>query len=207
MYDTKNLKPDLERTLQNSIKNPPVSIGLDAIRQAYSDKIWVVGGYINTMAASLIDNKKRVPKDVDLLLKYKVDFDKIPTPQNWYRTSSGAGALKFKKGDDMIDIWSLADIPRFLERNMKMTLRNYLNTVPLTIQSIAYDIDNKKIYGDIGMCSIKLQSVGVNDMVTLEAHAIRKGISISDYIGNKANSLGFTALIPSDDVDCAFSSP
>ncbi len=183
----------IEEAVGVACKNYPCDVAFEALRTTYQGKFWVVGGFITSIAIPLLHGYSvNHHTDLDLLLAEEVDYDQIPTMDGWERTESFFGSLRFKKGEDQVDIWSLSDVVVFQERGLDQTIENYLETVPLTTQSLVYDPEEKKLLGPMGLKALETRTVRINDRREILGASWR---TVEDYIKNKAGNIGFTPII------------
>ena len=91
-----------------------------------------------------------------------------------------------------IDIVPLTEINSVILRGLAPTIENYLTGVPLTIQSLAYNIDTKELIGDVGIKALQTKIVAINDLKQLQIAARKRNQTPEEYISIKAKSLGFT---------------
>jgi hypothetical protein len=93
-----------------------------------------------------------------------------------------------------IDIVKLSDVVALSSRTLAPTIQSYLDTVPLTVQSIAYDLREQRIIGEAGIDSLLNRRVGVRHMNTAKAY--KNNGDVNTLIQSKAAELGFDAVIP-----------
>jgi len=93
--------------------------------------------------------------------------EKIITPlklgNDWGLRKTKHGNPKLKKGGFVIDLIALDNIHSIKRRKLKPNINNYLNGVPLTIQSLAFDVNKNILWGRIGIKSILTKTVGINN--------------------------------------------
>lgn len=183
----------IEQVLEQATHQYPVDVVLEAIREVYGGKLWIVGGFISSIAIPLLYNYKvSHHTDLDILLAESIDYNKIDMPKEWIKEKTFFGSPRFKKDNDQVDIWCLTEIETIKKRRLKPILDSYLKTVPLTSQAIAYDIKERKIYGDIGLKSLETRTVEANDIEELHNASWR---SAEDYLIKKAEKLKFTPIL------------
>lgn len=71
------------------------------------------------------------------------------------------------------------------------TIADYIRTAPLTIDALALDIENRKLWGDAGKQAILDKSVDVNNLDHLTYKSFLARLSAQDYIKAHAERLGF----------------
>jgi len=191
------VRKTIEEVMAESMDDPILRTGLEAIRKAYDKKIWLVGGFISDKAIQrLYGDATPCPKDVNLMLDRILDLGMIATPPGWYRTKTNFGNLRFKKESDQIDIWCLPGMKATGLPGHELTIEEYLDRVPLTIQSLAYDLEEGRILGSVGIDSIAERTVGVLSAIDAQEAASKRGQTIEQYLQIKAKKIGFYAELP-----------
>lgn len=95
-----------------------------------------------------------------------------------------------------VDYIPLRSIYSISLRQIEPTIEHYLTGVPLTIQSIAYDVDENRIIGEIGIDALQRRLVKVNDLSFAKYYSKKKNKPLQEIIREKADALGFTAIFP-----------
>ena len=132
--------------------------------------------------------------DLDFVIEYPVsDFD---LPYGWKADKNRFANPKLVNGKNQIDYVPITNIYSIIKRKLAPTIENYLTGVPLKIQSIAYDIQQNKIVGEIGIETLKRRVVEVNNLLFAEYAAKKKGQSLKEMILEKAESLKFRPIFP-----------
>lgn len=168
---------------------------LDIVKKNSSGKIWLIGGFVYRTIASQLYGLKKFDADLDFIIENPVnDFD---LPSGWKIDVNRFGNIKLVNGNKHIDYVPLNNIHSIIQRKIEPTIENFLVCVPLTIQSIVYDIDDNKIIGEIGMSAIQKRVIEVNDLSFAEYAAKNKNKSLREMIQEKADSLGFAPIFPS----------
>jgi len=90
-----------------------------------------------------------------------------------------------------IDLISIRDLSEVREGNLPVSIEGYLKNVPLSIQSIAMDVDRCEIFGKVGADSINEKYVWINNQKAMNDYAKFKGINVDRYVQVKADSIGF----------------
>lgn len=93
-----------------------------------------------------------------------------------------------------IDYIPLNTVNSIERRGLDFTIENFLTGTPFTIQSMAYDVGNGKLVGDVGLKALKEKSFGINNLEQAEIFAEKKGMSVSELIEKKAASMGFRVV-------------
>jgi hypothetical protein len=159
---------------------------LKIVQKNSSGKIWAAGGFIFRNLASAIHNlPKPTFKDYDFVVE-KINKE-LDLEENMGFTLNTFGSIKIKNGPITIDVWEPEDV--YLATDP--TIENYLKTVSLNIQSIAYSIKNNKVLGDIGLKAVLDKKIMINNPQKLKYYTDKKGITIENYIDQKIKSWGF----------------
>ncbi len=167
---------------------------VDIIKGNSSGKAWLVGGFVYRTIASQLYGLSNPIVDFDFIIQDSInDFN---LPPGWRVIINAYGNPKFVNGKKKIDYVPLSSVYSILRRQVEPTIENYLTGVPLTIQSIAYDVDEEKVIGEIGINAVQKRVVGVNNLPLAEYAAKRKNKSLRAMIQEKADGLGFTPIFP-----------
>ncbi|HEY1074849.1 MAG TPA: hypothetical protein VGE59_04115 [Patescibacteria group bacterium] len=160
-------------------------------------KTWIIGGFIYRNLASCLYGTRPVTSDMDFIV------EQIPTkpslPDSWNHTVNHFGNPKYSRDGLSLDVVPLTNIHSIRTNKLAPTIENYLLGVPLTIQSIAYDIETKEIIGDVGITSLLQKVVSVNNSEELHYLAQKYKRSMNSYISEKASSLCFTSKLISSE--------
>lgn len=154
-------------------------------------KIWLIGWLVyDTIVHQLYRNTpEKDLRDIDIIVEHpKTNF---VLPPGWTVEYNRFWNPKFVCGTKKIDYIPLEHIFSILQRKLAPTIENYLLWVPLSIQSIAYDITDKKIIGDIGIKAIENKTVEVLDKQLALYAAEKKWISLQEMIREKSEGLWF----------------
>ena len=100
----------------------------------------------------------------------------------------------FLRGNLRIDLNYLLNFHSIVSRNLTPTIENYLTGAPLTVQSIAYDLDDEEIIiGNKWTNSILRKLVEVNNLKEAKYEAKLSNVSIERLVEQKAEELGFAS--------------
>lgn len=160
-----------------------------AVRTIASGNIWLMGGSVYRTIATQLYGVNKPLVDFDFLVGSVHDCAEIP---DWKTIRNRYGNPKLVNGALSIDVVPLHSDHSILRRQLAPTIENFLTGTPLTVQSIVYSFDEKKIYGTIGKAAISSRVVAVNDMAQAKHYAAQKGIPLREVILQKAHSLGFS---------------
>jgi len=176
--------------LSGAQKSNEFSEALDIISNNSSGNIWLIGGYVYRTIASELYGLKTPFVDLDFIVESpSSDFN---LPKGWNVLYNRYDGPKLVNGSKEIDIVPLDDIHSIINRNLEPTIKNYLTGTPLTIQSIAYDILNNRVIGNIGINAIKEKTIGILNLHFALYASQKKGKSLDTYILDKAKDLKFT---------------
>lgn len=160
--DSKELSQLLARAL---LKNEGYLEALDVVKKNSRGKIWLIGGGVYKTLLNLLYGDNFKTKDWDFIAERLVE---APRFECWEVMKSGFGNPKLKKGDFYVDLVPLDNIHSIKERGLEPNIDNYLSGTPLTIQSIAFDVDEHSILGEVGLRSVLTRTVGVNNRAAHE---------------------------------------
>ncbi len=180
---------ELENVLKKSLSGSRLYQEiLGIVRQNSKGRIWLIGGWVyRTLAHNLYDCESPI-KDFDFI----VEKIKIPLQflRGWQETKTNFGSPRLKKDNVCIDIVPLNNIYFIKNQSLEPNIENFLNGTPLTIQSIAFDVTDQILIGNIGIKSILNKTVGVNNQKEYDYAKSIYGdrFSVKRYV----NDLGFT---------------
>lgn len=155
-------------------------------------RVWIIGGTVYRNIAHAWYGLEAGKKDFDFIVERLSNVEALP---GWQITTTRFGSPRMKSRELSIDIIPLQDVVNIKKKNLPVTIDSYINTTPLTIQSIAYDLSKKELIGDVGINALKTRTVGVHDYEIAKSYADQLGITVNDLVLEKANSLGFTPLL------------
>lgn len=166
----------------------------DIVKKNSFGKAWLIGGFVYRTIASQLYGLPKPDVDLDFIVENHVsDFD---LPDGWAVNLNRYGNPKFVYGKKQIDFVPLKNIYSILQRNLEPTIENYLTGVPFTIQSIAFDVYDCLIIGEVGIAALKKRIVEVNNLSNAKYSAQKKNKALTVLIQEKADSLGFSAIFP-----------
>ena len=150
-------------------------------------KIYLVGSYIYKKITNGVNASV---KDIDFVVDELITD--IVLPEDWKLQKNIFGHPRFVKSQKKIDPIQLTKHIYIIRKGLAPTLENYLKAIPLNVQSIAYDIDEDRLIGEVGFDAIKKRTVKLNN----PEHArycckYFHAFSINDMIIRVANSLEF----------------
>ncbi len=167
---------------------------LRIVQQNSRGRIWVIGGFVYRSLARELYGTPMPACDYDFMVE-----EMEPTlhlPEGWEERKNSHGNPKLMSGNITIDLIPLHNLWYFVQHGIEPTLKKYLQRTPLTIQSIAYDTVDKKVLGEIGEKALYEKTVAVHDLEVATYLTQLKGKTIQQLVQEKADSLGFTAVLP-----------
>lgn len=165
--------------------------------------IWVIGGLVyRNIVNGLYGKRGDEVYDFDFIVENPVSFEQIKLPQGWQIIRTGLGEPRFVNEHKQIDLVALdnsvnpPEIKNLPKMDTTEKLENYFRRVPLNIQALAYDTDNQKVVGNVGIRAIKDKKIRVNNIDECINFCKRRKISIREFINRKINASGFEAVFP-----------
>jgi len=169
---------------------------VDIVRRNSKGKLWLIGSFVYGTLAHILYDSKAPKADFDFVVEKPVL--NFVLPQGWKVSMSRFWNPKFTKGDKSIDYVPLENVYSICSRKLKPTIENYLKGVPMTVQSIAFDVNESRIIGDVGIYAVTHKTVRVHNLEFAIYAAQKKNIPLDQMIQRKAAELGFTPqLTPS----------
>ncbi|MDP3999419.1 MAG: hypothetical protein Q8P76_02400 [bacterium] len=146
----------------NLSKNEVYLEALRIIRKNSNGAIWLIGSGVYKTLLNLLYNNHYVIKDWDFIV------EKITTPlkleNGWVAGETKHGNPKLKKDGLVMDLIALNNIHSITKRGLEPDIKHYLSGVPLTIQSIAFNVDQKILIGEAGIESLLNKTIGINNL-------------------------------------------
>jgi|GEM_PF-6336566 len=124
--------------------------------------LWLIGSGVYKMLLNGVFEEEFNIKDWDFIAE-RIIYP-LSLESSWKVSETKHGNPKLKKDDLILDLVALDNIISIKERGLVPSISNYLSGTPLTIQSIAFDLIERKLIGDVGIKSIIDRTVGINDM-------------------------------------------
>lgn len=174
--------------------NREIEEALNIARGNSRGRIWLIGGAVyRSIVGPLYRQSLPVP-DVDIVVEEMTS--KLRLPPGWQKEKNSFGNYKLLKGAQEIDLIPLSTITYFLRKDIYPSMENFLSATPLNIQSLFYDLETKRVLGEVGINAILEKCVAVHNVEEAEYYCKLKKISLHDLIHDKARSLGFTPRYP-----------
>ncbi len=163
---------------------------VEIIRKSSKGKAWLIGGFV---FRSIIQDLYGIPMSKDVDLDFIIEKPaEIKVPTNWKIGKNSYNNPKLIGPNYEIDYVPLNNIHSIIRRGLDPTIENFLSGTPLNIQSIAYDIIDNAVVGNIGIQSISQKVIAVNNLEQAEHRAKLKGITLADLITDISNQLKFS---------------
>lgn len=162
---------------------------VEIVRKNSSGNLWIIGGFVYRTIVQRLYGVERGNVDLDFLISSPTP--ELQLPDGWKIEINHFGNPRFVRGKTMIDYIPLSTVYYPLSFGCEPTVENVFAFAPLNIQAIAYDFDRDRIIGERGIDAIERKMVEMNHPVCLAECAKRKGMSVQDFIEQKARSVGF----------------
>lgn len=179
------------------VDNPYFLHGVEIARANSTGDLWVIGGFVYRHLAAELFHSKVFPSDIDFVASGPKP-KKLHIPRGWDVNLNHYGTPKFKYSSQRnrysIDVSSMIGWDSIVRRNLQPTIENVLTGTPLTIQSIAYNVETEEIVGDIGINAILCKEVRVNNQIQADYYSMSRNISLGEFVKKKASSVGFTPI-------------
>lgn len=182
---------NLSKHFYNAVKNSvEFNESISLVTTNCQGSAWLIGGFVVRNIADSLYGAGKPEVDLDFIVE--CPLDDMVLPSNWRKSFNRYGNLKLVKENGVsIDFVPLQSIHSIVRRELPATIENFLTGTPLTVQSIAYDINEHEIIGDIGTEALITKTVAVNDAQQAEIYARKKEKSVSDIVQEKSQELGF----------------
>jgi hypothetical protein len=166
---------------------------IEIARANSGGNIWIIGGFVFRNLAAALYSGVEYHSDIDLVSDIALNTE-LRCPIGWSMRKNSYGTPKFERGDYSIDLSSLVGWSSIERRKLRSSITNALSGTPLTVQSIAYDVQRQQILGEIGINAVVSRTVAVNNREQAEIYAERKKKPLRQIISEKAQALGFTPI-------------
>jgi len=152
------------------------------------DNVWLVGGMVYRNLAYCLYGIRPPRVDFDFLVECPTS--ELFLPPGWRMRKNRHGNPKLKRRGLKIDFMLLENFT--LGSGYKIrSFDEYLSSVPLTIQSIGYNIVTGELRGEVGIAAIETKTVAVNNVEEAKIKASRLFTSVNRLVKRKAKSLNF----------------
>jgi hypothetical protein len=186
------MKKSLADKFQPFLENLTFKDVLDLVKQNSQGKIWIIGGFLYKNLASALYNIPPYEYDIDFIVEHKnKELKKVDGWEIQTNRYANPNYVNDKCKMSFTDIHKAIRISGF--RNP--TILDFILDTPLNIQSIAYDISNNSLVGDLGISALKEKVVRINNMAQAEFYAKRKNKTLEEIVSDKAGELGFQMML------------
>jgi hypothetical protein len=173
---------------------------VEIVRNNCRGQFWLIGGMVYRTLTSMLYGVARPEIDLDFIVSSP--NKKFNLPDGWRVERNRFGTFKLINSDGLaIDFVPLKDVFSIKARNLEPTIDNFLTGVPLDIQSIAFDVENEVVIGNLGLSALLRKMVRVVSLPLLKFTAKNKEMTPKEYARNIADSLEFGLLLPKELVD------
>jgi hypothetical protein len=176
-------------------ENPLAQERLDealALVRPNSQGLYVIGGFVYRNILSTMGRKELPEKvDIDFCARSHSPFSNLG---RWVMNPGRYGGFKFvnRVNKHVVDFTECSDFFRFIGKSSEdIGIYDVLETTPLNIQSIAYDVERGIVIGEKGKKALVDRVVRVNDQEEFEFECQMAGADAEAYLILKAESLGF----------------
>jgi len=183
----KNLSKIYSHFLKNSKEYREI---MKIVKLNNKGKSWLIGGFVYRNLANLL-YKTPVKKDSDIDVIMENQPKKFRSMKSWKINRNFFGNPKFVNGSNRLDLIPLASIYHFKTQNIKPTIKNYLKVTRYSVESIAFDIQNKKLIGPIGIKSLLERKIAINNLTSAKLSFHHRNVSVKKLLLEKAKSLNF----------------
>jgi hypothetical protein len=173
---------------------------VEIVRNNCQGQFWLIGGMVYRTLASMLYGAAKPEIDLDFIVSRP--NKKFDLPDGWRVERNRFGTDKLVSLNGLkIDFVPLEDVFSIKARNLEPTIDNFLTGVPLDIQSIAFDVENEVVIGNLGFSALLTKMVRVVSLPLLKFAAKNKEMTPKKYAQNIADSLEFGLLLPKELVD------
>jgi hypothetical protein len=186
---------DITQAFLSDVKNNEEFLeALEIVKKNSAGKLWLIGGFVYRTITSQLYRLPKTKVDLDFIVEYPVSNFELPN--GWRIDENRFGNPKLVNDKKQIDYVPLGNIYSIIQRQIQPTIDNFLKNVPLTVQSIVYNVQENIIIGDVGINALKKRVVEVNDLYFAEYAAKKKNKSLQEMIKEKATELDFIPIFP-----------
>lgn len=162
---------------------------ISIVKSNSKGKIYLIGGSVSRTLASKLYGSKIKSNDFDFIVD--ILNSNMIVPDGWNVTYKKFGNPTFKKGDVEIDVFPFSDYAYIKNNSLEPNISNFLDGVPFSIQSLAFDIDDELILGEEGIKALKERKFKVHNVISAKEVAKKKKMTINQRMNLKANSMDF----------------
>lgn len=169
---------------------------VEIVERNCQGKFWLIGGGLfRNIVKGLYGLEIPQMKDYDFIVEKP--NSKIILPDGWKASTNSFGNPKLTSPDNLqIDFVYLDNLHQLRLRGFKPSIERYLETTPLTVQSIIFDFSKHKVFGPVGIKAILSKTVAANDLKWAKWYVGTINLSLEEYLKREADRLGFKAVYP-----------
>jgi len=168
--------------------------------QCDGGRVFLIGSVVyKTLSYVLHGSPKLEFKDFDVLCERRFPVERLIVPQGWSMQKTSLGEPRFVRGDGLvIDVVRLTESVSWSDRGRAMQmstvelLESYLRRAPLTVQSIAYDVDSRELFGQVGLRAIRTKKIGVNCFDEMVKYCSRhRPLTNGEFLNRKLEEMDY----------------
>jgi hypothetical protein len=186
-------KSNYEKKLASLLANDMrYQVALNLIHRISEGRIWLIGSAIYKNLLNLKHGSNLSIDDYDFI----VEKMKKPLPEltGWEISENTFGNIRLKKDGITIDPVPLNNILMLREWGWQGNLKNFMKSTGFSVQTIAYNIKNKKLITKRAVKDISKGIIRINNMRNYEWSVARYGEKVS--LTSMANKLGLRMVPP-----------
>ena len=162
-------------------------LAIEHCKKITKGNLWIVGGYISACISSALYGTNYHSTNIDVVCE-ESNIDNTEGQKTFFNHP------KIKIGEMTVDIWPLKELRSIVAGKLAPTIESYLATVPLTMQSIAWDCYTESLKGDIGVQALSLRQTRINNNPSILFAAERKKWTVEEYAHSKADKINFDVI-------------
>lgn len=155
----------------------------------------MTGGSVSRTLTNIL-YKTKIPKYTDFDFIVSRLNKKIKVPRGWQNLKNSYGNPKLRKENSEIDIFPITNILSIKRRHLRPSIKNYLSGTPMSVQSIVFDLQSRKIIGSVGLKSLLSKKIWINDITQFKIASQKGGFKKYEKLTRSAKSMNFKAVLP-----------
>jgi hypothetical protein len=171
---------------------------LSIVKANSFENVWLIGGSVYRTIASQLYGISKPDMDFDFIIERPISVKDFNLPEKWTVSANRFGNPKLIGPTQNIDFVPLKNVYSIKHRHLKPSIDAYLIGVPLTVQSIVFDVRKNIIIGNIGIRALEMKLVEVNDIHYAKYASAKKGTLLREYISKYARELDFIPVYPNE---------
>jgi hypothetical protein len=177
--------------LRATVDSPEFRQASTIINACSQGRKWLIGGFVFRNIARVLYGVPCQGIDLDFIVE---EPQTLACPPSWRVSQNSYGNPKLIGPNFNIDFIPLTNISFIKQRKLSPTFENFLTGTPLTVQSIAYDMVERRVVGNIGITALSSRTVAINNQEQAELSAQLRGVTVKQLVDRMATSLSFQAL-------------